>query len=62
MPPHLLAPLLSRPLDFEHAFVAVLIGLSGGAFLAELRLKPLVRALVRKPKPADPANHGGPWG
>lgn len=60
--PHVFSPLLSHPLDFSHAVVAVLIGLSGGAFLAELRLKPLVRALARKPRPIDPVDHGGPWG
>jgi hypothetical protein len=60
--PHDLVALLSQPIDLDHAVVAVLIGLSGGAFLAELRLKPLVRAFARKLRPVETVDHGGPWG
>ena len=60
MAPHALTAILSQPIDIYHAGVALMIGVAGGCFLAELRVKPLRRALARKPKP--PVDHGGPWG
>jgi hypothetical protein len=59
---HAFAAILSQPIDIAHSVVAIMIGLAGGAFLAELRLKPLARALARKPKAAPRIDHGGPWG
>ncbi|HEY5289559.1 MAG TPA: hypothetical protein VIJ59_05955 [Caulobacteraceae bacterium] len=59
MPPHLLPPLLSLPLDSAHSAVALMIGVAGGFFLAEIRLEPLRRALKRKPRP--PTNPNDPW-
>lgn len=60
MPPHALATILSQPIDVYRAAVAVMIGIAGGCFLAEIRVKPLMRAFARKPKPRT--DHGGPWG
>ncbi len=65
MPPHDLAAILSQPLDLAHSIVALLIGVAGGGFLAELRFEPLRRALARRSKPPidqDAGNNGGPWG
>lgn len=44
---HFLATLGGGTLDLDHAFVALMIGVAGGFFLAEFRLDSLRRALRR---------------
>jgi len=44
---HFLATLGGGPLDLDHALVALMIGVAGGFFLAELRVKSLREALRR---------------
>ncbi|HEY2481733.1 MAG TPA: hypothetical protein VGI30_05990 [Caulobacteraceae bacterium] len=44
---HYLATLAGGTLDLDHAFVALMIGVAGGFFLAEFRLDSLRRALRR---------------
>ena len=64
MPAHLFGPLFSAPHDPAHIFVALLIGIAGGFFLGELRVRPLLaRTFARRKRPAPPPeSHGGPWG
>jgi hypothetical protein len=49
---------LGGPLDFNHALIALMLGVAGGFFLAELRIEPLKRALrrvtARRPQGEDP--------
>ena len=49
---------LGGPLDFNHALIALMLGVAGGFFLAELRIEPLKRALkrvtARRPEGQDP--------
>lgn len=65
MPPHLLGAIFNQPIDFAHSIVALLIGVAGGCFLAEVRLPTLRQAFARKtklPTAQSGDDHGGPWG
>ncbi|HWD67245.1 MAG TPA: hypothetical protein VG227_04720 [Caulobacteraceae bacterium] len=64
MPPHFLGAIFTQPIDIPHSIVALLIGVAGGCFLAEVRLPTLRRAFARKPKPptVQGSDHDGPWG
>ena len=47
MDAHLLGFLAGGPLDPVHGLLALAIGIAGGFFLAEIKLAPLARALMR---------------
>ena len=44
---HMLGVLGGGPLDPVHGVLALAIGIAGGFFLAEIKLAPLARALMR---------------
>jgi hypothetical protein len=58
---HVFATLTSMPLDPARTAVVLMIGVAGGFLLGEIRLKPLMRVIKRKPR-QTPAGHNGPWG
>ncbi len=47
MDAHMLGLLGGGPLDLVHGLLALAIGIAGGFFLAEVKLAPLARALMR---------------
>jgi hypothetical protein len=47
MDAHMLGLLGGGPLDLARGLLALMIGVAGGFFLAEIRLGPLARALKR---------------
>jgi hypothetical protein len=58
---HVFTTLTSMPLDPARSAMVLMIGVAGGFFLGEVRLKPLMRVIKRKPR-QPPADHNGPWG
>jgi hypothetical protein len=55
MDAHMLGLLGGGPLDLVHGLLALAIGIAGGFFIAEVRVAPLARALMRVAgrRPAD---------
>ena len=58
---HVFATLASMPLDPARSAVVLMIGVAGGFLVGEVRLKPLMRVIRRKPR-QPPVDHNGSWG